>query len=334
MTIHAYAAAEAGAPLAPFEYEPEPLAAHEVEIAITHCGICHSDLSLIDNAWGNTTFPLVPGHEIVGEISAVGSAVSEQRVGHRVGIGWQRGSCGHCDDCIEGEEPFCAENEATCVGHFGGFADRIRISSRFCFSLPEAIGSASAAPLLCGGATVFTPLSAYGVRPDHRVGVVGVGGLGHLALQFARAWGCEVTAFSHTADKRDEALELGAHRFVATGEPGAVEAAAGSLDFLLSTACADLDWAAYLNLLRPRGILCIVGVPPSDLILPAFPLIVGRRSVGGSVIAGRRRMRDMLRFAARHGVGARVEEHTLSGVNGALTRVRSGRARYRVVLTP
>ncbi len=334
MTFHAYAATEAGAPLAPFEYEPDPLAPHEVEIAISHCGICHSDLHLIDDDWGNTVFPLVPGHEIVGEVVAAGSAVSEARVGSRVGVGWQRGSCGHCDDCIEGEEPFCEENEATCLGHFGGFADRIRLSSRFCFTLPEALPSDRAAPLLCGGATVYTPLAVYGVRPDHRVGVVGVGGLGHLALQFARAWGCEVTAFSHTAEKRDEALELGAHHFVATGDPGALAAAAGSCDFLLSTACADLDWAAYLALLRPRGVLCLVGVPPSDVTLPAFPLIVGRRAVGGSVIAGRARMREMLRFAARHAIGARVEGCGLREVNGALNRLRAGRPRYRIVLTP
>jgi len=334
MTLHAYAAVSAGAPLIPFDYEPEPLAAHEVEIAISHCGICHSDLHLLDNDWHNTVYPLVPGHEIVGEISAAGSAVSDARIGSRVGVGWQRGSCGHCDDCIAGEEPFCPENEATCLGHYGGFADRIRVSSRFCFALPTALPSAPAAPLLCGGATVYTPLVAYGVRADHRVGIVGVGGLGHLALQFARAWGCEVTAFSHTADKRDEALALGAHRFVATGEAGALAAAASSLDFLLSTACADLDWPIYLNLLRPRGVLCIVGVPPSPLSIPALPLIVGRRAVGGSVIAGRRRMRDMLRFAARHHIGARVEECGLAAVNGALARVRGGGVRYRVVLTP
>ncbi|RMF83840.1 MAG: hypothetical protein D6739_06740 [Nitrospirae bacterium] len=188
--------------------------------------------------------------------------------------------------------------------------------------------------MLCGGATVYTPLAAYGVRPDHRVGVVGIGGLGHLALRFARAWGCRVTAFSHTPAKRDEALELGAHRFVATGEAGALEAAAESCDFLLATACADLDWPRLLGVLRPRGVLCLVGVPPGPVTVPAFPLIVGRRSVAGSVIAGRPHMEQMLRFAARHGITAQVEEHPLSEVNGALERLRAGEVRYRAVLTP
>jgi len=333
MPIHAYAATAAGTPLGPFAYEPEPLGSHGIEISVSHCGICHSDLHLIDNDWGNSTYPLVPGHEVVGEVIAVGSAVSDHQVGDRVGVGWQCGSCGHCDHCVAGDEPFCADNRATCVGRFGGYADRLRVDGRFAFAIPAALSSEVAAPLLCGGATVYTPLRCFGVRPDHRVGVIGIGGLGHLAVQFAHAFGCEVTAFSSSPDKEAEARELGAHHFVASGDTDALGAAAGSLDFILSTVNVSLDWTAYLNALRPRGHLCIVGAVPSALEIPVFPLMVGQRAVCGSVIAGRPMMREMLAFAARHRIGAHTEAMAMTEVNAALDRLRAGQARYRIVLT-
>jgi len=333
MPIHAYAAAAAGTPLEPFDYEPEPLGAHDIEVAVSHCGICHSDLHLIDDDWGNATYPLVPGHEVVGEVIAVGSGVGDHKVGDRVGVGWQCGSCGHCEHCVAGEEPFCADNRATCVGHFGGFADRVRVSGRFAFPIPAGLTSEMAAPLLCGGATVYTPLRHFGVRPDHRVGVIGIGGLGHLAVQFARAWGCEVTAFSSSPGKEAEALALGAHHFVASRDAHALSAAAGSLDFILSTVNVSLDWEAYLNALRPKGHLCIVGAVPEALEIPVFPLMVGQRSVCGSVIAGRPMMREMLAFAARHQIGAHTEAMAMTEVNAGLDRLRAGQVHYRVVLT-
>jgi uncharacterized zinc-type alcohol dehydrogenase-like protein len=333
MPIHAYAAPAAGAPLEPFEYEPGPLGPHEIEVAVTHCGICHSDLHLIDNDWGNTSYPLVPGHEVIGEVAAVGGVVAEHRIGDRVGIGWQCGSCGHCDFCIAGDEQFCMENQATCVGHPGGYADRLRADDRFAFSIPAPLASEDAAPLLCGGATVYTPLRHFGVRPDHRVGVIGIGGLGHLAVQFARAFGCEVTAFSSSPDKEAEARDLGAHHFVASRDPDALAGAANTLDFLLATVNVSLDWLAYLNVLRPKGYLCIVGAVPEPLTIPAFALLVGQKAVCGSPIAGRPTLREMLAFAARHGIGSHSEAIPMTQVNTALDRLRANRARFRIVLT-
>lgn len=333
MPIHAYAAPAVGAPLEPFEYDPGPLGPREIEVAVTHCGICHSDLHLIDNDWGNATYPLVPGHEVIGEVAAVGSAVDDHRIGDRVGIGWQRDSCGHCDFCIAGDEQFCAENQATCVGHFGGYADRVRADGRFAFSIPAPLASENAAPLLCGGATVYTPLRHFGVRPDHRVGVIGIGGLGHLAVQFARAFGCEVTAFSSSPDKEAKARDLGAHHFVASRDPDALAGVAGSVDFLLATVNVSLDWVAYLNVLRPKGYLCIVGAVPEPLTIPAFALLVGQKAVCGSAIAGRPTLREMLAFAARHGIASQSETLPMTEVNTALDRLRANRARYRIVLT-
>jgi uncharacterized zinc-type alcohol dehydrogenase-like protein len=206
------------------------------------------------------------------------------------------------------------------------------VDSRFAFLIPEALPSDTAAPLFCGGITVYSPLRFYGVQPYMRLGVIGIGGLGHLAIQFARAFGCEVTAFSSTPGKEEEARSLGAHHFVWTGDNAALKRTASSLDFILSTVSADIDWAGYVNVLRPNGKLCIVGVPPKPVTFPVTPLLLGRKTVCGSVIGGRATMREMLDFAARHGIGARVEVVPMGEVNRAIRRIRENRARYRMVL--
>ena len=239
MTFNAYAAMKAKVRLEPFKYEPKPLADDEVEIAISHCGICHSDVHLVDGEWGDW-FPLVPGHEIVGTV-VTGKAFEP---GERVGVGWQRSSCGECEYCRAGEEVLCDKHEATCQGNFGGFADRIRVNERFAFTIPDELPSETAAPLLCGGVTVYTPLRKFAGQGS-RVGVIGIGGLGHLALQFARALGCEVTALSRVADKEADARRFGADHFF-TGGP-----AKGSLDLVLNTAHAAPGMEAYLAALRP-----------------------------------------------------------------------------------
>src|SRR5512139_2529524 len=218
MSFHAYAAHARKGPLVPFVYDPSPLGPHDVEIRITHCGICHSDVHLVDGDWGVGSYPMVPGHEIVGTVAALGPEARHLETGQRVGVGWQRGACLGCDLCGTGDENLCPRNEATCVDHHGGFADRIRVDGRFAFPIPDALASENAAPLLCGGATVYSPLRRW-VKPPMRVGVVGIGGLGHLALQFARAMGCEVTAISSSPDKAAEARGFGAHHFLATREP-------------------------------------------------------------------------------------------------------------------
>ena len=331
-TFHGYAAPAAGKPLEPFSFQPRPLGTGDVEIAISHCGICHSDLHLVNNDWQMSQYPLVPGHEIVGTVAEVGAEVQGLRKGQRVGVGWQSGSCGTCEWCERGEENLCARSQATCMPGPGGFADRIRVSARFALPIPEALPSRDAAPLLCGGITVYTPLREYGMGMHSRVGIIGVGGLGHLALQFARAMGAEVTAFSTSPDKESEARALGAHRFVATREPSALKAVSGSFDFILSTVAADLPWMDYVNALRPRGTLCFVGVPPSLVSLPAFPLIAGNKKVVGSNTGSPALIREMLEVAARNGVRARTESFPLQDVNTALGRVARNEVRYRAVL--
>jgi uncharacterized zinc-type alcohol dehydrogenase-like protein len=320
MTFNAYAAKRAKARLEPFEYEPKPLADDEVEIAISHCGICHSDVHLVDGEWGDW-FPLVPGHEIVGT-AVTGRAFAP---GERVGVGWQRSSCGECVYCRAGEEVLCAKHEATCQGNFGGFADRIRVNERFAFTIPNELPSETAAPLMCGGITVYTPLRKYASKGS-RVGVIGIGGLGHLALQFAKALGCEVTAFSRVAGKEADARRFGADNFH-TGGP-----AKGSLDVILNTAHAAPDMDAFLGALRPKGVFCQLGAAPAPLVVPSMPLIVGGRSVTGSAIGSPAAIKEMLALAAEKGIAAKTEVAPMREANEALDRTRRNLARYRMVL--
>ncbi len=331
MKIEAFAAHGAKQPLEPFAYDAQPLGPWDVEISITCCGVCHSDVHLVDDDWGLSTYPLVPGHEIVGTVKEVGPQVTHLSPGQRVGVGWQRSACLSCEFCLAGEENLCPQQEAVCMGHFGGFARALRTDSRFVFPLPAALPAEQAAPLLCGGITIYSPLRRY-VAPRMKVGVIGLGGLGHLAVQFARAFGCDVTVFSTTEAKEEESRQLGAHRFVWTRQPGALEKAANSLHFLLNTVHVDLDWPLYLDLLRPNGILCTVGASGAPVSVPAFALLVGQKAITGSVIGGRHRIREMLEFAARHAVAARVETMPMREVNAALDKVRRNQARYRMVL--
>jgi alcohol/geraniol dehydrogenase (NADP+) len=331
--IHGLAAHAAGAELLPFRYEPGDLGAHDVEIAISHCGVCHSDLHLITNDWGISHFPFIPGHEIIGRVTAVGAEVRSLQVGQRVGLGWQSNSCGECEWCTRGQENLCLRAEATCVHRHGGYADRVRANARFVVAIPEALDSEQTAPLLCGGITVYSPLRRHGVNPSSRVGVIGIGGLGHLAIQFARVFGAEVTAFSTSAAKEDEARALGAHRFVHTRETRALKDQACSFDFILNTANADQDWGVYMQALRPNGTLCFVGVPPSPVAVQAFPMISGVRTVTGSPIGSPHMLREMLEVAARHEVKAHTERFAMGKVNEAIERVKKNKVRYRAVLS-
>jgi uncharacterized zinc-type alcohol dehydrogenase-like protein len=305
---------------------------HEVEIGITHCGICHSDLHLISNDWGMSQYPFIPGHEIIGTVTATGSQVRSLKMGQRVGLGWQSNSCGECEWCTKGLENLCAQSEATCVHRHGGYANRVRANARFVVKIPDALPSEQAAPLLCGGITVYNPMRDHAINPSSRVGIVGIGGLGHLAIQFAHVFGAEVTAFSTSASKEEEARALGAHRFVNTRESKAMKEVAGMHDFILNTANADQDWGVYIQALRPTGTLCFVGVPPSPVSLHAFPLIAGVRTVTGSPIGSPNRLREMLDVAARHGVKATTEAFPLAKANEAIEKVKKNKVRYRAVL--
>lgn len=333
MFINAYAAPAAKKKLETFQYEPTALGPWEIEVKISHCGICHSDIHLIDDDWRVSVYPLVPGHEIIGEVAEIGSQVNHLQTGQRVGIGWQRSACLTCELCLRGHENLCPHEEATCVGHHGGFAESIGIDSRFAFAIPEKIKSDEAAPLLCGGITVYSPFRLYNVQPAMKVGVIGIGGLGHLALQFARAFGCELTAFSTSADKEADAIAFGAHHFIHTKNHSALKDAANSLDFILNTTFTELDWAGFVNALRPNGKICTVGATANSIDIPANLLMGAQRSVCGSVIGSRWMISEMLEFAARHDIKAQIETAQMVEVNQAVDRVRKGKARYRVVLT-
>ncbi len=331
--INGLAVYAAGAHLLPYKFDAGELKPNEVAIRISHCGVCHSDVHLIDNDWGFSKYPFIPGHEIVGRVIAAGADVRDRVVGERVGVGWQADSCGICEWCRQGDEHLCLKSQPTCVGRNGGYADMVRVNSRFAIPVPEVLESENVAPLLCGGITVYSPLRNHGVRPSSRVGVIGIGGLGHIGLQFARAFGAEVTAFSTSKDKEAEAKTLGAHHFVNTRDTAALKKVSGSFDFLLCTVSADQDWQGYVNALRPKGTLCVVGASPSAMQILPFSLISGQKAVAGSPTGSPRDLHEMLDVAARHGIKAITERFAMSAANEAVAKVKKNQVRYRAVLT-
>jgi uncharacterized zinc-type alcohol dehydrogenase-like protein len=331
-TIRAYAAEGPGQPLRPFEYSPEPLDADYVEIRVMNCGICHSDISMLHNEWAQSHYPLIPGHEAIGTVVQAGSQVKNLKVGDVVGVGWYAGSCMACPQCLSGNHNLCPNADQTIVGRHGAFAEKVRCHWAWALPLPVGLDPAKAGPLFCGGATVFTPIVEFAVKPTDRVGVVGVGGLGHLALQFLNKWGCEVWAFSSSPGKKDELLGLGAHHVVNSRSPGELSALAGTLDFLLVTVNVPLDWSAYINALAPKGRLHLVGAVLEPIPVAAFSLIGGQKSISGSPVANPTNLRLMLDFCARHQIAPIVERFPMSRANDALEHLRSGKPRYRIVL--
>jgi uncharacterized zinc-type alcohol dehydrogenase-like protein len=333
MKIDCYAAMAEKQPLEKFQYEAREVGDFEVEVAITHCGICYSDVHMIDNDGGFSAYPFVPGHEIVGNVSKVGSKVTALRKGERVGIGWQSGACMNCDWCLKGEENLCKEvMKYATWSPYGGFATSIIVDSRFAFQIPEILASENVGPLLCGGITVYSPFRNHDIRPSMKVGIIGIGGLGHLAVQFANAFGCDVTVFSSTPAKEKEARDFGANHFISSTDTDILRKMARRFDFLLSTIHADLDWNTYLTMLRPNGKLCFVGLPAGAITIHPLSLIFGQATVCGSVIGGRAAIREMLEFSARHDIKAKTEVMPMSQVNQAIARLKENKARYRIVL--
>lgn len=331
--IKAYAAFEAGGELKPFEYDPGALKADEVEIDVTSCGICHSDLSMIDNEWGFSQYPLVAGHEVVGKIAQVGSAVSDLKIGQRVGLGWHSGYCNACEQCKNGDQNLCSQGQGTIVGRHGGFADKVRAQAISVVPVPEEVKETSAGPLFCGGITVFNPLVQFDVKPTDKVGVVGIGGLGHMALQFLNAWGCEVTAFTSSESKHAEAKQMGAHHVLNSRDPEALKAAANRFDMILSTVNVKLDWNSYLGTLKPKGRLHLVGAVLEPLDISVFGLMPAQRSVSSSPVGSPGTIAKMLDFTALHQLDPVVETFPMEKINEALAHLRAGKAHYRIVLT-
>jgi len=329
-TILGYAARAAGQPLEPFTYEPAALGEHDVRVSITHCGVCHTDIHAVDDYYGITTYPFVPGHEIVGYVSAVGRAASGLKEGDRVGIGWQGRSCMECEWCLKGQEQLCMDivQSATWLP-YGGFSSSVTVDSRFAYPLPDDMSSEIASVLMCAGITVYSPLRSFAAAPSRKIGIIGVGGLGHLALEFARALGYEVTALSSSPEKKEQALAFGAHHFVVSDQASLRELEF-TFDLLLCTASGKIDWGPLLSTLKKDGKLILVGFP--DVAFNPTDVVAHQLSIIGSFLGNRARMREMLSFAHAHGITPAIEQMPMSQVNEALQRVRDNKARYRIVL--
>ena len=330
--FRAWAATSAGSPLERLDYDPGELHPEDVEIAVEYCGVCHSDLAMVDSEWFPATYPLVPGHEIIGTITAVDAQVKGRSVGQRVGIAWHSKNCCHCNFCMGGEQNLCAKRQPTIIGRHGGFADKVRAHWGWALPIPEGVDPASAGPLMCGGGTAFLPFVIHGIKPTDKVGVVGIGGLGHLAVKFAHAWGCEVTAFTSSPSKREEALLLGAHKTVSSVDVKELKAISGTLDFLLVTVGASLEWDALINTLAPKGRLHLVGVGTEAMKLKTGGPLSWQRRISSWPTPSPVVLTQMMEFCARHGIAPQVEHFPMGKTNEALDHLRSGKARYRVVL--
>lgn len=332
-TTRGYAAHAIGQPLEPFTYELPPLAEHDIQVSVTHCGVCYSDIQGIDNHYGIVDYPFVPGHEVVGTVSAMGRAVSGLKEGDRVGIGWQGRSCMHCEWCLQGEEQLCqdVDNNGTWKP-YGGFSSSVVVDGRFAYPLPAAMPSVVAAVLMCAGISVYNPLRSYAGQGPQKVGIIGVGGLGHLAIQFAHALGCEVTAISSSPGKREQALRFGADHFALAQDQAAMRRIRLSLDLLLYTSHIRGDWTSLLYSLRTNGRLVVIGFPDEPVTFDPLELVVHQMSITGSFLGNRVAMKEMLAFAQAHGISPEIELMPMSQAADAIRKVRENRARYRIVL--
>ncbi|NNF01033.1 MAG: NAD(P)-dependent alcohol dehydrogenase [Pyrinomonadaceae bacterium] len=329
--IKAYAAKDVAKQFEPFEYDAGELGNEQVDIKVHSCGICHSDLSMLNNDWDMTEYPFVGGHEAVGEIIAVGENTKGVKIGDKVGLGWNSGSCGYCEHCISGYQIMCRELEQTIVSRHGGFADKVRCHWSWAIKLPDELDMLKAGPLFCGGITVFNPFYQYDVKPTDKVGVIGIGGLGHLALKFADKWGCEVTAFSSNPEKTEELKNMGADHVVNSRSDEELEDLRGNFDLILSTVNVSLNWEAYLQTLAPKGRLHLLGATLEPLELMTFS-IIQQKSVSSTATGSPIVVRKMLEFCARHDIETVTEVFPMSKINDAFEHLKSGKARYRIVL--
>jgi uncharacterized zinc-type alcohol dehydrogenase-like protein len=329
--IDAWVATAAKEKLVRQQIDLGPLGAEEVEVKVENCGLCHSDLSVLKNDWGISSYPAVLGHEVIGRITAVGASAKGLKIGQRVGIGWTASSCMYCRQCMSGDQHLCSKARPTILGHRGGFASHVRAHWAWTLPLPEKLNFAEAGPLLCGGITVFNPLAMY-AKPTSRVGIVGIGGLGHMGVKFAAAYGCDVTAFTSSEAKFDEARGFGAHQVVSSRDSVAIKKLAGTLDLLIITANVSLDWGALIGSLAPNGRMHVVGAVAEPIPVAAFSLIFTQRSVSGSPTGSPVAIETMLDFAARHNIAPQTEHMPMSRINDAFERLEAGKARYRIVL--
>ncbi|WP_426490376.1 NAD(P)-dependent alcohol dehydrogenase [Hymenobacter sp. 102] len=335
-----YAAPAAHAPLVPFSFERREVGPHDVRIEILFCGVCHSDVHQVRDEWGGSIFPMVPGHEIVGRVTEVGAHVKGFKAGDLAGVGCMVDSCQHCAECAEGLEQYC-DNGFTgtynAIGKdgqptYGGYSNSIVVTEKFVLHVSEKLDLARVAPLLCAGITTWSPLRQWNAKAGDRVAVMGLGGLGHMAVKFAAAMGCEVTVLSTSPSKEEDARALGAHKFVVTKDAEAMKGIRNYFDLIINTVSAPMDLAPYINTLRLDGTMVLLGVPPEAPQLHAFNLIAKRRRIAGSLIGGIQETQEMLDFCAEHNVMSDVEVIRMDYINEAYERMLKSDVKYRFVL--
>jgi uncharacterized zinc-type alcohol dehydrogenase-like protein len=339
--VKGYAAKEVGADLVPFDFERRDVGPHDVAIDILYCGVCHSDVHQVRDEWGGSMFPMVPGHEIVGRITKVGDHVTDFKVGDLAGVGCMVDSCQKCSSCVEDQEQYCDLGNAGTYNStemdrktptYGGYSKNVVVTEKFVLHISDKLDLARVAPLLCAGITTYSPLRQWGIGQGHRVAVVGLGGLGHMAVKFAAAMGAEVTVLSTSPKKEADAKELGAHKFVVTKDPEAMKGIQNYFDFIINTVSAPLDMNAYLGLLRLDGTMVLLGVPPEAPQVHAFNLIAKRRRLAGSLIGGIKETQEMLDYCAEHNIMSDVEVIPIADINTAYDRMIKGDVHYRFVI--
>ena len=309
----------------------EKILSNEILVKVDYCGICHSDLHMALNDWGMTTFPFVGGHEVVGKIVEIGDQVKDIKTGDVIGIGWQSKSCNSCEMCESDHDNLCSSSTQTIVGRDGGFANYIKVDSSYAFKIPEALKPELAAPLMCAGITVYSPLSKY-AKKGMNIAIVGIGGLGHLAVLTAKAMGCNVTAISHSDSKKDFELSLGADNFINSSNGDDLAQAIGSFDFILSTVSSNIDWTAYINALKPLGCLCFVGISTETMNISNLQLVMGEKKLVGSAIGGKKKIAEMLNFMATNNVKPIIELFDITEIKKAFKKLENNELRFRAVL--
>ncbi len=338
----AYAAQAPDAGLAPWSYEPRELRPHDVDIEVLYCGVCHSDIHFVENDWGMTFYPVVPGHEIIGRVTATGARVTKHQPGDLVGVGCMVDSCRECSSCAKGLEQYCLNGMLMTYGGvdpldgkitYGGYSERMLVNEDFVLRLPTELDPATAAPILCAGVTTYSPLRYAGVKPGDKVGVIGMGGLGHMGIKFAKALGAHVTLFTRSTSKVDEARRNGADAIVISTDAAQLQQAAGTLNYILDTVPVEHDLNPYLGCLAVDGVYMLVGqLTPIAPALNPMPLIMGRRSILGSLIGGIAETQEVLDFCAEHGISCDVEMLDIRNINAAYERMKRGDVRYRFVI--
>jgi uncharacterized zinc-type alcohol dehydrogenase-like protein len=339
--VKSYAAQDAASGLSPWELERRPPGPHDVQIEIRYCGVCHTDIHFVRNDWGISMYPLVPGHEIVGAVTRIGEQVTRFKEGDIVGVGCLVDSCRSCDNCHNGLEQYCLNGMVLTYSWYerdgktityGGYSGQIVVNEDFVVRVPDNLSLEKVAPLLCAGITTYSPFRKWGIGKGHRVGIVGLGGLGHMAVKFAASFGTEVTVISTSPSKEEDARRLGAHRFIFSKDQEQVQKLAGYFDYIIDTVATTHDYNLYINMLKTDGTLICLGAPPEPIQIAAFPLLFQRRNVAGSLIGGIAETQEMLDYCAEHNITADVEVIDIKDINRAYERMEKSDVKYRFVI--